>query len=96
MLKQIGKRRVQQICKKFNLEFYMTPFFTDIFIDYFLSKKTPVHKRVDLRFYSSGQIFVYFYDRENRLIHDIKRVKYKEFYKIYQHIHAYLNYATEV
>ena len=96
MNKHLGLRRVQQICRKFNLEFYMTPFFTDIFTDYFLFKKTPVHKRVDLSFYPSGSIFVYFYDNENRLIHDIKQVKSKEFYKICQYIHEYLNYMTEV
>lgn len=96
MNKHLGLRRVQQICRKFNLGFYMTPFFAGIFTDYFLFKKTPVHKRVDLRFYSSGWILVYFYDNENRLIHDIKRVKYKEFYKIYQYIHEYLNYAAKV
>lgn len=96
MIRNLGQRRVQQICKKFNLGFYMAPFFTDVFIDYFLFKKTPVHKRVDLRFYSSGWTLVYFYDNENRLIHDIKRVKSKKFYKIYQYIHEYLNYATEV
>ena len=54
MIRNLGQRRVQQICKKFNLGFYMTPFHADIFSDYFLFKKTPVHKRVDLRFYSSG------------------------------------------
>lgn len=96
MIRNLGQRRVQQICKKFDLEFYMAPFFTDIFTDYFLFKKTPVHKRVDLRFYPSGWISVYFYDNENRLVHDIKRVKSKEFYKIYQYIHEYLNYVTEV
>lgn len=53
MIRNLGQRRVQQICKKFDLEFYMTPFFTDIFTGYFLFKKTPVHKRVDVRFYPS-------------------------------------------
>lgn len=96
MNKNLGKRRIQKICKKFNLRFYMTPFFADIFTDYFLFKKSPVYKRVDLRFYSSRLIAIYFYDKKNRLIHDVKRVKSKEFYKVYQYIHEYLNYAAKV
>lgn len=96
MLKQIGKRRVQQICKKFNLEFYMTPFFMEIFTDYFLFKKTPVHKRIDLRFYSSRCIVVYFYNHKGQFIHEIKQIQSKEFYKVYQYIHECLNYGTEV
>lgn len=74
----------------------MTPFFTDIFVDYFLFKKTPVHRRIDLRFYPSRCIAVYFYDNKNRFIHDIKRIKSKEFYKVCQYIHEYLNYGTKV
>lgn len=96
MLKQIGKRRVQQICKKFNLEFYMTPFFTDIFIDYFLYVKGSSYKRIDVRFYSSRIITVYFYNHKGQFIHAVKQVKSKEFYKVYQYIHEYLNYGTKV
>ena len=97
MLKQIGKRRVQQICKKFNLEFYMTPFFTDIFIDYFLSKKSSVCKKIDLRFYPSRIITVHFYNDKGQCIYErMKQIKSKEFYKVYQYIHEYLNYGTEV
>ena len=94
MLKQIGKRRVQQICKKFNLEFYMTPFHADIFNDYFLYVKGSSYKRVDIRFYKSRIIVIYIYNKRH-VIHNILRGKSLKSYEIYQYIDEYLNERTK-
>lgn len=91
----LGKRRIQQICKTFNLEFYMTPFRADIFNDYFLYVKGSSYKRIDVRFYMSGIIVIYIYSK-NHIIHNILRGKSLKSYEIYQYIDAYLNERTKI
>lgn len=95
MNKHLGLRRVQQICKRFNLEFYMTPFHADIFNDYFLYVKCSSYKRIDVRFYRSGIIVVYIYNKKH-VIHNILRGKSLKSYEIYQYIDAYLNERTKI
>lgn len=95
MNKHLGLRRVQQICKIFNLKFYMTPFHADIFNDYFLYVERSSYKRIDVRFYRSGIIVVYIYNK-NHIIHNILRSKSLKSYEIYQYIDAYLNERTKI
>lgn len=95
MIRNLGQRRVQQICKIFNLKFYMTPFHADIFNDYFLYVKRSSYKRIDVRFYRSGIIAVYIYNKKH-VIHNILRGKSLKSYEIHQYIDAYLNERTKI
>lgn len=90
MNKYLGYRKIQQICKKFNLEFYMTPFYADIFNDYFLYVKGSSYKRIDIRFYRSRIIVIYIYNKRH-VIYNILRGKSLKSYEIYQYIDEYLN-----
>lgn len=95
MNRNLGWRRIQQICQIFNLEFYMTPFYSNIFNDYFLYVKGSSYKRIDVRFYRSRTVVVYIYNKE-RVIHHIIQGKSLKSYKIYQYIDAYLNERTKI
>lgn len=95
MNRNLGQRRIQQICQIFNLEFYMTPFHTDIFNDYFLYVKRSSYKRIDVRFYRSGLIVIYIYSNKH-IIHHMLQCKSLKSYEIYQYIDAYLNERTKI
>lgn len=90
----LGKRRIQQICKTFNLKFYMTPFRADICTEYFLYVKGS-YKRIDVRFYRSGIIIIYIYSKE-RVIYNILQGKSLKSYEMYQYIDAYLKERTKI
>lgn len=73
----------------------MTPFYADVFNDYFLYVKHSSYKRIDVRFYRSGIIVVYIYNKKH-VIHNILRGKSLKSYEIYQYIDAYLNERTKI
>lgn len=95
MIRNLGQRRIQQICEIFNLEFYITPLYADIFTEYFLYIKGSSYKRIDVRFYRSGNIIIYIYNKE-RVVYNILRGKSLKSYEMYQYIDAYLNERTKI
>lgn len=95
MNRNLGKRRIQHLCKKFSIKFYTAPLHTDFFNEYFLYLETSNYKKIDIRFYSTRKITIYFYNREH-IIHYAVYNKYLKFYEMCQHINEYLNERTKV
>lgn len=73
----------------------MTPFFLDIFTEYFLYVKGSSYKRIDVRVYRSGIIVIYIYNKEHILYNVLQGTSLK-FYEICQYIDEYLNERTKI